>query len=558
MKSILPYKKKRTLFVFLGIIVLACIFMLPYLGSVNLFDTNEVSFAESSREMILTGDFLNVQIDFQPFPEKPPLFFWLQVVSMKVFGINEFAARFPNFLCGIITLMILYSLGKRIYGYRFGLFWVLSFGSAILPFFFFKSGIIDPWFNLLIFLGFALFIVYINGKRKGTRILNIALSAIFFGLAVLTKGPGALLLFLLCLSIFLIMGRFKIKMTLSEGLLFSGLILFIGGSWYIYQFSIGNGYILKEFYQYNLDIIFQKSSGHDGFFGYHLVILLLGVFPASVIAMKSITKKSENTEIQRLFKHWMYILIVVIIIIYSLARTKLLNYSSLAYFPLTFLAAWVWDKWVDRKTEIGTWQVILIFLITLFYSALVFVIPLIANHPQWLSRSEFSFIDEFSRAALLRNVHWSGSEWMIGIFLLLGVSFSLIQILRRSARGMVLLHMVVMLFVTSSLYIFTGRIEEYSQRAAIKFYKGLKGQEVYVKPLGFKSYAHLFYFDKQPGEANLTVDEMMENELDRDAYFVLQVDKKEDILERYPQLEIFAERYGYIFTVKRARPGPLP
>ncbi len=58
-------------------------------------------------------------------------------------------------------------------------------------------------------------------------------------------------------------------------------------------------------------------------------------------------------------------MIVVVMVIYSIARTKLLNYSSLAYFPLTFLAAWVWDKWVDRKTEIGTWQVILIFLIAI-------------------------------------------------------------------------------------------------------------------------------------------------------------------------------------------------
>lgn len=49
---------------------------------------------------------------------------------------------------------------------------------------------------------------------------------------------------------------------------------------------------------------------------------------------------------------------------------------------------------------------------------------------------------------------------------------------------------------------------------------------------------------------------MMELNLDRDAYFVLRVDKKEAILETYPQLEIFAERYGYVFTVKRAQPSP--
>ena len=142
---------------------------------------------------------------------------------------------------------------------------------------------------------------------------------------------------------------------------------------------------------------------------------------------------------------------------------------------------------------------------------------------------------------------------MVGIFLLVGVAVSLVQILRRNTMGMLILHVVVMLFVTASLYIFTGRIEEYSQRSAINFYKGLKGQEVYVKPLGYKSYSHLYYFDKQAGEEQLTVDEMMENELDRDAYFVLQLDKKETILKRYPQLEVISERYGYVFTIKRAK-----
>jgi 4-amino-4-deoxy-L-arabinose transferase-like glycosyltransferase len=552
MNAPLPHRKLRTILVFFGIILLSSLFMLPYLGSVNLFDSNEINYAESSREMILTGDYLNVQIDFLPFVEKPPLFFWLQVASMKIFGINEFAARFPNFICGILTLMILYSFGKRIYGHRFGLFWVLSFGSAILPFFFFKSGIIDPWYNLLFFSGIAFFILYMDSAGRRTRMWNVALAALFLGLAVLTKGPVAVLIFFICLIIFLFLRRFDLKVTLQETVLFLSILLTIGGSWYLYQFVSGNGYVLREFIQYSIDIFSQERSGHGGFFGYYLVILLLGVFPASVIAMKSITKKSEKTEIQRLFKQWMYILILVIIVLYSIARTKLLNYSSLAYFPLTFLAAWVWDKWVDRKIEIGTYQVIMIFIISILYSSLVIVIPLLANHPDWLSRKELSFINEFTRAALQRDVHWSGYEWMVGIFLILGVMFSLIQILRRNTNGMVILHMVVLIYVTASLYIFTGRIEDYTQRVAVKFYKGLKGQQVYVRPLGFKSYAHLFYFDKQPGETRLTVDQMMENELDRDAYFVIQKNKKEVFLERYPQLEIILEKDGYVFTVKRA------
>ena len=188
----------RRAWVYTGIVVFTALLLLPFLGAVNLFDSDETNYAESAREMIITGDYLTVQIDYEPFPEKPPLFFWLQVLSMKLFGINEFAARFPNLICGILSMVMLYYLGRHLYGQRFGILWILSYGSAILPFFFFKSGIIDPWFNLFIFMGIARFIFYLDPVRERTRVPNLIFSALFFGLATLTKGPVAILIFLLC------------------------------------------------------------------------------------------------------------------------------------------------------------------------------------------------------------------------------------------------------------------------------------------------------------------------------------------------------------------------
>jgi 4-amino-4-deoxy-L-arabinose transferase-like glycosyltransferase len=55
------------------IFVSAVIFFIPFLGSVHLFDWDEINFAESAREMIVTGNYSRVQIDFHPFWEKPPL-----------------------------------------------------------------------------------------------------------------------------------------------------------------------------------------------------------------------------------------------------------------------------------------------------------------------------------------------------------------------------------------------------------------------------------------------------------------------------------------------------
>jgi len=131
----------------------AILFFIPFLGSVHLFDWDEINFAESAREMIVTGNFGRVQIDFHPFWEKPPLFFWMQALSMKLFGINEFAARFPNAVIGILTIFLFYLIGKKLYDEKFGLIWSLAYLGSFLPHLYFKSGIIDPFFNFFMFLG---------------------------------------------------------------------------------------------------------------------------------------------------------------------------------------------------------------------------------------------------------------------------------------------------------------------------------------------------------------------------------------------------------------------
>src|ERR1700743_2774477 len=97
------------------IAVLAALLFIPFLGRVHLFDWDEINFAEISREMIKLHDYTRVYVDFKPFWEKPPMFFWMQSTVMKVFGVNEFSARLPNAICGIFTLIAVYVVGSRIY-----------------------------------------------------------------------------------------------------------------------------------------------------------------------------------------------------------------------------------------------------------------------------------------------------------------------------------------------------------------------------------------------------------------------------------------------------------
>lgn len=135
------------------IAAVAALSFIPWLGRLHLFDWDEINFAEGAREMLLTGNYRDVQIGFEAFAEKPPLFMGVQAFSMRIFGIGEFAARLPNAIVRIITLVGIYLLGRQLVDRRFGQWWALAYGGSLLPNLHFRSGIIDPLFNLLIFAG---------------------------------------------------------------------------------------------------------------------------------------------------------------------------------------------------------------------------------------------------------------------------------------------------------------------------------------------------------------------------------------------------------------------
>jgi len=197
--------------------------------------------------MLQTGDFKTVNINYTSFWEKPPLFFWLQAISMKLIGINEFASRFPNIICGVLTLMIIFRIGNRVVNKRFGIIWVVSFATAILPFFYFKSGIIDPWLNLFILLVFTYFIYYLDPKNHERRYMKLIFSAFFFGLAILTKGPVSILIFGMSFLIFLVIKRVKISISVWHVITFLIVLFVTGGSWYLLQILDGNIDVLKAF-----------------------------------------------------------------------------------------------------------------------------------------------------------------------------------------------------------------------------------------------------------------------------------------------------------------------
>ena len=221
----------------------ACILIFSTIGNFNLFDWDEINFAESSREMLLSNNFSQVMINFEPFHEKPPLFFWIQTISFKIFGITSFAARFPNALLSVIIPIILFKIGSQLKNTTFGWIWSVIFLAGFLPNLYFRSGIIDPYFNLFIFLSIYFFFSYIRIKH----IKYIFLSSFFAGLAILCKGPVGLLIVLLSCFIYLILC--KIKVPSKHVVFFFITVIFVSSPWYFFELLNKGPWFLIEFFQ---------------------------------------------------------------------------------------------------------------------------------------------------------------------------------------------------------------------------------------------------------------------------------------------------------------------
>jgi 4-amino-4-deoxy-L-arabinose transferase-like glycosyltransferase len=551
----------RNILIPCALVLVGALLFIPGLGGVHLFDWDEINFAESAREMLVTGDYLRVQIDYVAFWEKPPLFFWLQAGAMKLFGVTEFAARFPNALCGIITLLVLYAIGRRLKNERFGLLWTMTYACSLLPFFYFKSGIIDPWFNLFIFLGIYYFIRFsAPANRTGNRtggLRQVTLSATFIGLAVLTKGPVGLLIFLLTFVTYLLTQRFRLRCNWRQILLYALVLAFVGGFWYLLLFMQGGGQTIREFIDYHIRLFATPDAGHGGFLLYHFVILLLGVFPASMLALPAFRRKyirQETDPEMRHFFRWQMITFGVVLMLFTIVSTKIVHYSSLCYFPLTFLAAWVVDRVLDHKLRVPKYVKGMLLAEAILLATVVGALPFIDT---WKKPLLPLIEDEFTQGNLAATSSWTGLEPLIGIALLLAVGLFVVYLKKEQRpKAFAWLGGGALVFITAVMYIYPVQVEKYTQQAAIAFYREKAAEDNYLHPLFF-TYAHYFYGRKMPADVYESENFLRFGNIRKPAYFVMRkrADRIKKFLEETPEAELLYEKNGFVFFV-RYPPSP--
>jgi 4-amino-4-deoxy-L-arabinose transferase-like glycosyltransferase len=529
------------------LILASTLLFLPFLGSVHLFDWDEINFAEASREMLITHNYSIPQINFQPFWEKPPLFFWLQVISMKIFGINEFASRFPNAVCGLCTMLILFRLGKKLLNEQFGLIWVLVYVGSLLPQFYFKSGIIDPWFNLFIFLSVYQFFAYTDLADNRKRI-HIVLAALFTGLAVMTKGPVAILVLGLVYGIFMLQNRFRHFIRFTDILIFLLIACSIGGIWFIALLLKGEQHIIKEFIVYQIRLLRTEDADHGGPFYYHFIILLIGCFPAAALSILAMRFSAMGKTRVDQFDRWTLIMFWTVLILFSIVKTKIVHYSSLCYFPLSYLAAMACYRLMKKEIRLPAWNRWLELITGLLLSVALIMITFIDKFKPFLLQPGL-IKDEFAKGNLQASPSWSGFEIIPGLVIFVGIFMFALFSKLNIGKALLWIFLSSLIGTNLAMSMIAPKVEPYSQGAAIEFYQSKINEKAVIEPLNFKSYAQLFYAQRPAWLGGIKEDDVFSQKVPADvnAYCVIKIQNAKQYEERYPQLEKLYEKNGFVF-----------
>lgn len=529
------------------LLLLCCIFFPFAIGSVHLFDWDEVNFAEIAREMIVNKNYLNVQINYLPFWEKPPLFFWLQALSMKIFGINEFASRLPNVMVGITSILSLFYIGKKFISDKFAFIWGLSYFGSLLPHFYFKTGIIDPLFNLFIFLSlYFIYLYQVDYQKK-----QLLIGSILAGLAVLTKGPVAVLIILLVVFFFVIYKWKTIKIKIFDLLIAAVIIGIITSFWFISEIINGGGIeLFKEFIAYQIRLFTTSEAGHGEPFYYHFIVLFFGCFPISLIVIPYLLKRNFSDSKSILVKDFYtlnFILFWVVLILFSITTTKIVHYSSLCYFPMSFMAAYIIYKYTNEKKDLHKISYVLLTIVGILIGFIFTAIPLIVK----FKANIIPLIkDKFAVQNILLPVQWGGYEFLLGLLYIVFLVIILIK-LKNNIRYILHLFLLNALILNLLMIFIVPKIEQHTQGSMIAFFKKHNQPNEYVTTYGFRSYAKFFYTNKQKPQNLKSLNEewLLKGTIDKPVYIVSKMYDKEKVLQ-LNNIQFLYEKGGFAFYVR--------
>ncbi len=175
-------------------LLLAAALAFPGLGRRPLYSAGEVRVALIAQEMLRRGDYLVPRLNGVRYYEKPPLMYWAAAGAYRVFGVNEFAARFPAALAYVGTVAVVFSLGLTLWGLKGAWLAALIFLTTPAAYHLGRFVSLDALLTFCLSLSLLGLVRLFPGEnRPGSRFWGPCLFWLGAALAALTKGLIGLL-----------------------------------------------------------------------------------------------------------------------------------------------------------------------------------------------------------------------------------------------------------------------------------------------------------------------------------------------------------------------------
>ncbi len=536
--------ERKPYYYLFGLLVFAGIFLITGIGDVALIDWDENIYAEASRQMLVRNNYLNVFINDFPFTEKPPLFFWEQVISYRIFGVNEFAARFPSCVAGILMIGLFYFIGRKIGSYSLGLIWGAVYLTSLLPSMFARAAVIDHTFNFFIAAStFFLYLFdvefghYITRKQRnpksfgsaGIHMRYLTAAAVCMGLSVLTKGPVGGVIPLVGFAGYKWFNRFP-AIKIHHFFFCAIISLSIGFSWYTLNWITYGGKFIEGFAGFMIALFSKPLEGHEGPFFYHFGVVLLGLLPWTPFLFSAKRKQvfKNNVHIKPIFQLG-FTWVLFVLVLFSFVSTKLPHYSASVYIPLTFIIAANLHHYLIEMGKVSVWISVFYTIAGCSLAILLMLLPRLIM--EYTKREQFDFTWNWSYGLYIMGVI------LIGLFLLAAVLFH---------KNSIILAVLTTIF---SMFLFTQTLWHYhlppflqiNQNPLVEMVHDSHQKQGRVVLYRMVSFAAFFYGSqpidilhnyKFPGNPDI-----LDHRQNKDLYIITDPKNKERLLEEHPMVK---------------------
>lgn len=479
--------------------VLAAFFFLNLNGYL-LFDHDEGAFSEATRGMFERHDFITTWLNDRVRFDKPILIYWLQAASISVFGHEVWAFRLPSALAGLGWSLAIFSFTRRYVDEKAAVVAALIASSALGINMITHVATADALLNAI--LATTLLLMYGYSRAPQNRLL-VAIYALM-ALGVLTKGPVAVAIPLMVAALFYLSHGLRAEF-LRAIFFFPGWILFIAiaAPWYILEYQAqGQAFIDGFFMKHNVNRFNNAMEGHDGGFLFYPLVLPFVLAPFGGLLLRILPSAKHLKPGRDALDAFLWIWFLVVLILFSLASTKLPHYILYGCTPLVILMA-RYRHWLHSR------------LLALVFPALLFTLA--AAFPLLIPVAEQRLTNPIEiataqRAALFFNQDLSLLAALAGI-----ISITLILWRRISPWfALLLVGGIQSLFVW---FVFVPAFSEAQQRPvweAAQFAK-LLDQPVYTQSIDMPSFN--VYLNKVTERRPLNIGEIgfgREDRLQRD------------------------------------------